>query len=75
MNSPVLMRLMLVLLSLTLVGLAFVSSPEAGTTFIVGWGLGYAFCYTVFSSAYEEEQQRTKQLSEKLSELEGRLRT
>ncbi len=75
MNSPVLMRLILVLFSLMLVGLAFVSSPEAGTTSIVGWGLGYAFCYTVFSSAYEEEQQRTKQLSEKLSELEGRLRT
>ena len=75
MNSPVLMRLMLVLFSLALVGLAFVSSPEAGTTSIVGWGLGYAFCYTVCSSAYEEEQQRTKQLSEKLSELEGRLRT
>ena len=75
MNSPFLMRLMLVLFSLTLVWLAFVSSPEAGTTSIVGWGLGYAVYYTVFSSAYEEEQQRTKQLSEKLSELEGRLRT
>ncbi len=75
MNSPVLMRLIFVFFSLALVGLAFISSPESGTVSIVGWGLGYAYSYAVFSSAYEKEQQRTKQLSEKLSELEERLRT
>ncbi len=75
MSFLVLMRPILALFSLAFLGLAFVTGSESGTMFIVGWGLGYAYSYAVFSSAYKEEQQRTKQLSEKLSELEARLRT
>ena len=75
MNSVIFMRLILALLSLALVGLAFVNSQESGTTSIVGWGLGYAFCYAVIGAGYKEGQEQIKELFAQLSELRERLET